>query len=68
MANNKSIKAILDWIILSRATDADLKKYSKAVDLIRIRSILNEVFGLWIEGLYPEKSKVLTAKYWTHSK
>ena len=39
-------KDICDWIMLNRATEATLKKYSKAVDLIRKREYLNKKFKL----------------------
>lgn len=34
-----------DWIMLNRADEATLKKYSKAVDLIRKRDYLNKKYG-----------------------
>ena len=40
-------KEIVDWIMLNRATDDDLRRYSKAVDLIRKRAQLNKQFGTW---------------------
>lgn len=36
---------ILDWIMLNRATDDQLKKYSKAVDLVKRKKQLNEKYG-----------------------
>lgn len=32
------------WIALNRATDDELRKYSKAIDLIRERSRLNDIY------------------------
>lgn len=37
----------VDWIMLNRATDDDLRRYSKAVDLISKRDALNKQFGIW---------------------
>ena len=34
-----------DWIMLNRASDETLKKYSKAIDLIRKRDYLNKKFN-----------------------
>ena len=33
------------WIALNRATDEELKKYSKAINLIQKREILNKIYG-----------------------
>lgn len=33
------------WIALNRATDEELKKYSKAIDLIKQREYLNKIYG-----------------------
>jgi hypothetical protein len=38
-------KDICDWIMLNRASEETLKKYSKAVDLIRKRDYLNKKFN-----------------------
>lgn len=37
-----------DWIMLNRATDEELKKYSKAVDLFDRRERLNKKHGKYI--------------------
>jgi len=34
-----------DWIMLNRGTDDQLRKYSKAKDLIRERDRLNKIYG-----------------------
>ena len=34
-----------DWIMLNRATDDDLRRYSKAVNLIARRATLNKKYG-----------------------
>lgn len=36
-----------DWIMLNRADDATLKKYSRAVDLVAKRDRLNKKYGPW---------------------
>lgn len=36
-----------DWIMLNRADDETLKKYSRAVDLVAKRDRLNERYGPW---------------------
>lgn len=38
-------KEICDWIMLNRANDQELKKYSKAIDYIRYRDVLNKKYG-----------------------
>lgn len=35
------------WIALNRATDEELKKYSKAIDYIRERARLNTIYGIY---------------------
>ncbi len=34
-----------DWIMLNRATDEELKKYSKVVDYIKMRERLNGIYN-----------------------
>ena len=36
-----------DWIMLNRADEATLRKYSRAVDLIEKRDRLNAKYGPW---------------------
>lgn len=40
-------KEINVWIALNRATDEELKKYSKAIDYIRMREVLNKKYGVY---------------------
>lgn len=47
LKGDKSLRAQLDWIMLSRASDEELTRYSKANDLHVYRSALNVVFGKW---------------------
>jgi hypothetical protein len=50
-AENKNVREALNWIMTNRATDEQLRKYSKAVDYIKIRDRLNKKFGgPWQEG------------------
>lgn len=52
-AENKHNKTVLDWIMLNRATDEDLEKYSKTINYIKHREALNKQFGgEWQEGKY----------------
>lgn len=46
-ADHHSIREELDWIMLNRADDETLKKYSKAVDLVAKRDRLNKRYGKW---------------------
>lgn len=56
-ANDKLIKAKLDHIMLSRASDAELLEFShKSEDLFRKRAMLNRTFGEWRA---PIKSKIM---------
>ena len=34
------------WIALNRATDEELRKYSKAIDWVRQRELLNKIYGV----------------------
>lgn len=45
MADNHDIKEKILHVALNRATDDDLKKYSKAVNLIELRNNLNKIWG-----------------------
>lgn len=36
-----------DWIMLNRADEATLKKYSRAEDLMAKRDRLNKIYGPW---------------------
>jgi hypothetical protein len=39
------LKDRCDWIMLNRATDEELRRYSKAINYIRRREVLNRRFG-----------------------
>ena len=36
-----------DWIMLNRATDEELARYSKAIDYKRMREVLNKKYGTY---------------------
>lgn len=55
-ARNKAFKVFLDWIMLSRATDEELSRYSKVERLIDQRKHLQSIFGTDIS---PRKIKKL---------
>lgn len=40
-----AVQERMDWIMLNRGTDEDLKKYSKCVDLMTKRKKLNDKYG-----------------------
>src|SRR5574343_1267279 len=42
-------KEICDWIMLNRATDDDILKYSKAVDYKQVKERLNKKYGKYNE-------------------
>lgn len=44
-ANNPKVRERLDWIMLNRATDDELRRYSKAINLIAKRDTLNKKYG-----------------------
>lgn len=46
------IKEILNWIMLNRATDEELERYSKARDLKGERDKLNSKLGIWQPNTY----------------
>lgn len=54
-ANNKAVRARLDWIMLSRATQDELTRFSKAVDMRFKLTSLRELFGTW-ESSVPEEA------------
>ena len=43
----QEIKTRLNWIMFNRADNETLKKYSKAIDLLEIKELLNKKFGEW---------------------
>lgn len=45
IAYRKQVKERMDWIIFNRATDQELKKYSKAKNLVAERERLNKKYG-----------------------
>ena len=45
LANRVKVRERLDYIMLNRATDEELKRHSKVVDLIEKRKRLNEIYG-----------------------
>lgn len=63
-AREKAIKELLDWVMLNRGTDEELRRHSKAVDLIRERERLNLKFqGPWTPGKYFKSIKMLQFIY-----
>lgn len=54
-ADNALVRGHLDWIMLNRATDADLERYSKAVDLKAKRERLNKTYGIYSKILRDQK-------------
>ena len=39
-----------DWIMLNRATDEELKKYSKVINYLELKKKLNQKYGLYQNG------------------
>lgn len=46
-ARNREFKERLDWMMLNRATEEELFEYSKAINYNRIKSVLNEKYGIY---------------------
>jgi len=44
-ANNINMRRLLDWVILNRGTDEDLKRFSKVMNYCSRRTFLNRCFG-----------------------
>ncbi len=42
---DKSLKEKVDWIMLNRATDDELRPYCKVIDYIKRRAHLNNIYG-----------------------
>lgn len=50
-ANNRRVRLVLDWVMLNRATDEELRQHSKVIPMIRRREVLNKKFGgPWAPG------------------
>lgn len=52
LVSNSMVKDRLDWVMLNRASEAEIRKYSKVVDLSRRREYLNSVYGVWSPESY----------------
>lgn len=39
-----------DWIMCNRATDEELRRYSKAINYINERERLNKIYGVYTQG------------------
>lgn len=46
-ADTRKVKDKLDWIMLNRADEETLKRYSKSEDLIKKRDRLNKIYGTY---------------------
>lgn len=44
MADRREVREYLDWIMLNRADDDTLRRWSKAEDLIKKRDRLNKIY------------------------
>lgn len=44
-ANRTEVRELLDWVMLNRADEETLRKYSKAVDLVHKRDWLNKKYA-----------------------
>src|ERR1035437_9408260 len=40
-------KAKCNWIMLNRASESDLKRFSKARDYVKMKDTLNEIYGTY---------------------
>lgn len=49
-ANTRKIRDLLDWVMLNRATEAELRHWSKVVDLIKRKNSLNKTYGRYKEN------------------
>lgn len=53
-ANDKVVKGRLDWIMLSRATPAQLTQYSKAIDRHFHLAVLQKLYGHYVPDMVEE--------------
>lgn len=47
-------KEIRVWVALNRATDDDLRRHSKAINYLHMRTYLNEKYGIYISPIIPK--------------
>lgn len=52
-ANDPEVRKIMDWVMLNRATETELARYSKVDNLVEKRDKLNEEMGIWKPWQYP---------------
>ncbi len=52
VVSNPLIKERLDWVMLNRASESEIRQYSKVVNLARRRAYLNDLFGSWNPHAY----------------
>lgn len=53
-APTEAKKEIRVWVALNRATEDDLRRFSKAVNYIRMRQVLNDKYGEYVAPLIPD--------------
>lgn len=46
-ANEKSLRARMDWVMLSRASEEQMERFSKAIDRRFALAMLEQVYGKW---------------------
>ncbi len=47
-------KRLNKWVALNRATDDELRAFSKAIDYLRERERLNTIYGPYVQACAPE--------------
>lgn len=51
-ADTRDIREKLDWVMLNRADEDTLKKYSKSTDLVERRNRLNKIYGKYQKNIF----------------
>lgn len=52
-------KELVDWVMVNRATDAELSRYSKAVDYHQLKATLNKKYGDYTPRRAKEHTELL---------
>jgi len=61
-APTEAKKEIRVWVALNRATEADLRAISRAVNYIHMKKVLNDKYGEYVAPYIPMGSEVVTTK------
>lgn len=51
-ANNVQVRELLDWVMVNRATDEELQRFSKVINWVQRKKYLNGKYTTWTPDWY----------------